>query len=96
MEFIMKATKVKEGIYWVGAVDWDIRNFHGYSTEEGTSYGAYLIVDEKITLIDTVKAPFADEMLSRISDILPPEKIDIIIITVCWLCLFHKILRRTP
>ena len=42
----MKATKVKEGIYWVGAVDWDIRNFHGYSTEEGTSYGAYLIVDE--------------------------------------------------
>ena len=63
MEFIMKATKVKEGIYWVGAVDWDIRNFHGYSTEEGTSYGAYLIVDEKITLIDTVKAPFADEMI---------------------------------
>ena len=50
----MKATKVKEGIYWVGAVDWDIRNFHGYSTEEGTSYGAYLIVDEKITLIDKI------------------------------------------
>ncbi len=79
MGFIMKATKIKDGIYWVGAVDWNIRNFHGYSTEEGTSYGAYLIVDEKITLIDTVKAPFAEEMLSRISDILPPEKIDIII-----------------
>ena len=75
----MKAAKVKEGIYWVGAVDWNIRNFHGYSTEKGTSYGAYLIVDEKVTLIDTVKAPFAEEMLSRISDILPPEKIDIII-----------------
>lgn len=75
----MKATKIKEGIYWVGAVDWNIRNFHGYSTECGTSYGAYLIVDEKITLIDTVKAPFAEEMLSRISDILPPEDIDIII-----------------
>ena len=75
----MKAAKVKEGIYWVGAVDWNIRNFHGYSTEKGTSYGAYLIVDEKVTLIDTVKAPFAEEMLSRIRDILPPEDIDIII-----------------
>ena len=76
---IMKAAKVKENIYWVGAVDWNVRNFHGYRTGRGTTYGAYLIMDEKITLIDTVKAPFAEEMLSRISDIVPPEKIDIII-----------------
>ena len=75
----MKAAKIKEGIYWVGAIGWNIRNFHGYSTEKGTSYGAYLIVDEKTVLIDTVKAPFAEEMLSRIRDILPPENIDIII-----------------
>ncbi len=75
----MKTAKVKEGIYWVGAIDWNIRNFHGYSTERGTTYGAYLIVDEKITLIDTVKASFAEEMIARIADILPPENIDIII-----------------
>ena len=75
----MKATKVKENIYWVGAIDWNVRNFHGYRTGRGTTYGAYLIMDEKITLIDTVKAPFADEMLSRIRDIIPPEKIDIVI-----------------
>lgn len=75
----MKAVKVKENIYWVGAVDWNIRSFHGYRTGRGTSYGAYLIMDEKVTLIDTVKAPFAEEMLSRIRDIVPPEKIDIII-----------------
>lgn len=75
----MKATEVKQGIYWVGATDWNIRNFHGYSTGRGTTYGAYLIMDEKITLIDTVKAPFAEEMLSRISDIVSPEKIDIVI-----------------
>lgn len=75
----MNTAKVKDGIYWVGAVDWNIRNFHGYSTEMGTTYGAYLIVDEKITLIDTVKAPFADEMISRIADIIFPNKIDIII-----------------
>ena len=75
----MNAQKIKEGIYWVGAVDWNIRNFHGYNTGRGTTYGAYLIVDEKVTLIDTVKAPFAEEMISRIRSILPPEKIDIII-----------------
>ncbi len=75
----MKATKLKENIYWVGAIDWNVRNFHGYRTGRGTSYGAYLIMDEKITLIDTVKAPFSGEMLSRIGDIVPPEKIDIII-----------------
>lgn len=75
----MKAIKVKEGIYWIGAIDWSIRNFHGYRTERGTTYGAYLIMDEKITLIDTVKAGFSDEMLSRISDIVSPSDIDIII-----------------
>lgn len=75
----MKAVKVKEGVYWVGAIDWDVRNFHGYQTGRGTTYGAYLIMDEKITLIDTVKAPFTDELLARISDIIEPSKIDIVI-----------------
>lgn len=75
----MKAVKVKEGIYWVGAIDWNIRNFHGYQTGRGTTYGAYLILDEKITLIDTVKAPFTWELMERVRDIVPLEKIDIII-----------------
>lgn len=75
----MKAILIKEGIYWVGAVDWNVRNFHGYQTGRGSTYGAYLIMDEKITLIDTVKAAFGDEMIARIRDITPPEKIDIIV-----------------
>ena len=75
----MKADKIREGIYWVGAIDWAVRNFHGYLTEKGTTYGAYLIVDEKVTLIDTVKASFEDEMFARISDIVSPEEIDIVI-----------------
>ena len=54
----MKATKICEGVYWVGAIDWDLRNFHGYETEKGSTYNAYLVLDEKITLIDTVKAGF--------------------------------------
>lgn len=63
----------------MGAIDWNIRNFHGYRTGRGTTYGAYLIIDDKVTLIDTVKEEFAGELLSRIRSILPPERIDIII-----------------
>ncbi len=51
-------TEIREGIHWVGAIDWNMRNFHGYMTHRGTTYNAYLIVDEKIALVDTVKEPF--------------------------------------
>ena len=61
----MSKVQLKEGVYWVGAIDWNLRNFHGYSTHMGTTYNAYLILDNKITLIDTVKAPFFDEMAAR-------------------------------
>ncbi len=75
----MKAMKISEGVYWVGAVDWNLRNFHGYETEKGSTYNAYLILDEKITLVDTVKAGFEGEMLARIASVVDPEKIDVII-----------------
>jgi flavorubredoxin len=75
----MQPIKIKENIYWVGAVDWDIRNFHGYATQRGTTYNAYLIVDEKITLIDTVKHYLYDEMIARISAVIDPTKIDYIV-----------------
>ena len=75
----MKAMKISEGVYWVGAVDWNLRNFHGYETEKGSTYNAYLILDEKITLIDTVKAGFEGEMLARIASVVDPAKIDVII-----------------
>ena len=71
--------QLKEGIYWVGAVDWSIRNFHSYITNRGSSYNSYLIVDEKIALVDFVKAPFAEEQVSRISEVIDPKKIDFIV-----------------
>jgi flavorubredoxin len=67
------------GVYWVGAIDWNIRDFHGYHTDAGSTYNAYLIVDEKITLIDAVKKSFFPEMVARISEIVDPEKISYII-----------------
>lgn len=75
----MQAIKIKPGIYWVGAIDWSMRSFHGYQTGRGSTYNAYLILDEKITLIDTVKAPFKEELLARVSQIVDPGKIDYIV-----------------
>jgi flavorubredoxin len=66
-------------VYWVGAIDWTIRDFHGYLTEDGSTYNAYLIVDDHITLIDTVKKAFVPEMMARVAEIVDPQKIDYIV-----------------
>ncbi len=77
----MPPIKVLENIFWVGAVDWNIRHFHGftYSTHRGTTYNAYLIVDKKTALIDSVYGPFAEEMIERIREIIDPSKIDYVV-----------------
>ncbi len=77
----MSAVKLLPGVYWVGVVDWNVRAFHGhtYITRRGSTYNSYLIVDEKIALIDTVYGPFSDQLLANIAEIVPPEKIDYII-----------------
>jgi len=71
--------ELKKGIYWVGGIDWNIRNFHGYATENGTTYNAYLIVDEKIALIDTVKSTVSSQLISRIKRIIDPSRINYIV-----------------
>ncbi len=73
------SVQLREGIYWVGAIDWNLRDFHGYVTGRGATYNSYLIMDEKVTLIDTVKAPFLGELVERIRKIIDPEKIDYLI-----------------
>ncbi|MEO0281175.1 MAG: FprA family A-type flavoprotein [candidate division WOR-3 bacterium] len=76
----MKSFRIDENIFWVGGIDWSLRDFHGYTTERGSTYNSYLIIDDKITLIDTVKHYLFDEFLSRIKDVIDPSKIDYIII----------------
>ena len=75
----MKPIEVVKGIYWVGAIDWNIRDFHGYAIPEGSTYNAYLILDEKVTLIDTVKKEFSDQLLDNINQIMDPKKIDYVV-----------------
>jgi flavorubredoxin len=76
----MVKVSLAEGINWVGVVDWNIRDFHGYITRRGSTYNAYLIQDEKTALVDTVKHAFSNELLQNICEIVDPEKIDFIII----------------
>ncbi|MFB3888370.1 MAG: FprA family A-type flavoprotein [Candidatus Bathyarchaeia archaeon] len=73
-------TQIAQDIYWVGVVDWNIRDFHGYVTSRGSTYNAYLIVDDKIALVDTVKHTFSEELVKNIKEIIDPEKIDYIIV----------------
>ncbi|MCF7849955.1 MAG: FprA family A-type flavoprotein [Kiritimatiellales bacterium] len=70
---------LKEGIDWVGYIDWTVRDFHGYKTESGSTYNAYLIRDEKCAVIDAVKAPFVDQYINHIRALTDLEKIDYIV-----------------
>ena len=76
---MMNGLEIKPDIYWIGGIDWDLRNFHGYITPRGSTYNAYIIRDKKIVLVDTVKHYMFDEMLSRIKDVIDPSWIDYIV-----------------
>jgi anaerobic nitric oxide reductase flavorubredoxin len=76
----MTKLTLKDGVYWVGVVDWNIRDFHGYVVNRGSTYNAYLIQDEKTALIDTVKKEFSDELIQKISELTSFESIDFIIV----------------
>ncbi len=76
----MKPLEIQKDIFWVGAVDYVSRDFHGYSlSPQGTTYNAYLVKDEKNVLFDTVKEGFLDAMLCRLSQAVELEKIDYIV-----------------
>ncbi|MDP4143602.1 MAG: MBL fold metallo-hydrolase [Bacillota bacterium] len=74
--------ELKKGVYWVGATDWKVRHFHGYelSTHRGSTYNSYLIMDEKIVLIDTVWEPLTDMFLENLSEVVDPRSIDYVVV----------------
>lgn len=75
----ISAIQISEHVYWVGAIDWSVRDFHGYDTSRGTTYNAYLVTGTKNILIDTVKRDYVDELISRVQSVVPLDKIDYII-----------------
>src|SRR5512135_2054348 len=76
----MQSVRISDAIQWVGAIDWELRDFHGYETPRGTTYNAYLVRGEKTALVDTVKAPFVPELLSRVRELIDPAEIDYIVV----------------
>ncbi len=77
----MRPIEIKKDVFWVGAVDFESRDFHGYSlSPQGTTYNAYVIKDEKNVLFDTVKDVFTSTMLCRLAHVIEPCKIDYIVI----------------
>jgi anaerobic nitric oxide reductase flavorubredoxin len=73
--------EIKKNIYWVGKVDWEIREFHGseYSTHRGTTYNSYLVEDEKTALIDTVWSPFGTEFVESLDKHVSLKDIDFVV-----------------
>lgn len=76
----MKAVAIKQDIYWVGVKDWNLREFHGYNTPQGSTYNSYLIMDDKITLVDGVKAYLCEEHLARIKSVVDFSKISYVVV----------------
>jgi len=79
IESPFSAVRVTDRVYWVGAIDWGVRDFHGYATPRGSTYNAYLVLADKVTLVDTVKAPFVGELLGRVASVIEPERIDYVV-----------------
>ncbi|MEJ2168657.1 MAG: hypothetical protein P8X90_24350 [Desulfobacterales bacterium] len=75
----MDPIQITEGVFDVGVIDWNVRDFHGYSTDLGTTYNAYLIMDRKTVLVDTVRQGFSDQLIDNISRVIDPKKIDYVI-----------------
>jgi len=74
-------TQITDKVYWVGVVDWESRHFHGHelSIHRGSTYNAYLILDEKVALIETVWTPFAKQLIANIREVIDPAQIDIVV-----------------
>ncbi|MEI7885373.1 MAG: anaerobic nitric oxide reductase flavorubredoxin [Clostridia bacterium] len=73
--------QVKNNVYWVGKVDWELQQIHGaeYNTHLGSTYNAYLLQEEKNVLIDSVWMPFAEEFVENLAKEIELTKIDYIV-----------------
>ena len=76
----MSYVKLTEGVYWVGAIDWDRRLFDSLiPLPDGTSYNSYLIKgSDKTTLIDTVDHTMTDVLMRHLNQ-LEIKKIDFVV-----------------
>ncbi|MDR0362183.1 MAG: FprA family A-type flavoprotein [Planctomycetota bacterium] len=72
-------TKLHDNIDWVGAIDWNVRDFHSYNTDRGATYNSYLIRDNENAVIDPVKGSFFKRWIENIRQFADPASIKYLI-----------------
>ena len=73
--------KISDKVRYVGVNDLDKELFEGlWPLPFGVSYNSYLIIDEKIALIDTVEGGFEEEYISNIREEIGDRKVDYLVI----------------
>lgn len=73
--------KITPTIFNIGVNDREITLFEGqYPVEKGMAYNSYVIMDEKIAVLDTVEASFKDQWLNNLSDVLGDKEPDYLIV----------------
>ena len=81
MRRFMVTMKVGNDIYYVGVNDHQVDLFEGqYDVPNGMSYNSYVIMDEKIAVMDTVDAHFAEEWLGNVAKVLNGAKPDYLVV----------------
>ncbi len=77
----MKPLEIKEGVYWIGALHPELQVFDIImQTPHGSTYNSYLIKDEKIAVVDTVKGKFTRQYMDNLATLVNPADIDYIIV----------------
>ncbi|MFV0627262.1 MAG: FprA family A-type flavoprotein [Alphaproteobacteria bacterium] len=76
----MKAIEIKKDVYWTGVKDWNLQDFHGHITPHHTTYNSYVILDEKITIIDGAKLTLSDEMIERVKTVVDFKDVSYIVV----------------
>lgn len=73
--------KITDRIYYIGVNDFDKVLFEGlWPLPYGVSYNSYLVVDEKVALIDTVEAGFEEEFLANVHEAIGERAIDYLVV----------------
>lgn len=77
-----KVVEIKEGLYWIGSEDPDLRVFDDlFPTEHGTTYNSYLLKgSEKTVIIDTVEHKYVDAFMDRVRSLVDPITVDYLIV----------------
>ncbi|MCP4632968.1 MAG: FprA family A-type flavoprotein [candidate division Zixibacteria bacterium] len=70
---------LKDRVYWIGYIDWNLRDFHSFEAKRGVTYNSYFIKDNDCALIDAVKGPFADDLLKKLAELSDFSKIKYVV-----------------